>query len=254
MTSSSISISEQGNRRKIARMFKMRGLSIQAPALDALLNVLRREEEASNSSVSSVYDTLYNIIDEIKEHMMSMPSRNSASSSLQQLVVTKKLLSDVVSEMSRNEKDVQDESLQLLDAFDMPRLVYDSMKKNFSLVSAQMEANKGGGRSLFGEAKHKVEMSLHRYLMVHQRILRQCFQPKLLTGHGRNVNNDGQGGAGGYKITPIESLLGRSGIRFLLGMIVQVSHLTMHFCSWFSTFYFLLDPFSSLSYSVIYHA
>jgi len=66
----------------------------------------------------------------------------------------------------------------------------------------------------------KVDMFSQRYALIQQRILRQdIFQPKLVTAsHGRSQNEGGT-----HTLTPVESLLGRSGVRYLLGMIVQVS-------------------------------
>jgi DNA polymerase epsilon subunit 2 len=63
-----------------------------------------------------------------------------------------------------------------------------------------------------------------RYALIQQRILRDdSFQPKLVTnrlGGRSSAQNKSNGGT--HTITPVESLLGRSGRRFLLGMIVQV--------------------------------
>ena len=63
-------------------------------------------------------------------------------------------------------------------------------------------------------------MFSQRYSLIQQRILRQdIFQPKLITAaHGRSQSN----GGGTHTLTPVESLLGRSGVRYLLGMIVRV--------------------------------
>ena len=62
-------------------------------------------------------------------------------------------------------------------------------------------------------------MFSQRYALIQQRILRQdIFQPKLVTaGTPRHRH-----GGGTHTLTPVESLLGRSGVRYLLGMIVQV--------------------------------
>ena len=110
-----------------------------------------------------------------------------------------------MAELSRNGRDVTEEALQLLNAYQMPRLGYDSMRRTFSLVNDK--------KSLIGEASDKVDMFAQRYSLIHQRILRQdIFQPKLVGG-----------GGGTHVLTPIESLLGRTGRKFLLGMIVQVS-------------------------------
>ena len=64
-------------------------------------------------------------------------------------------------------------------------------------------------------------MFAQRFALVQQRILRQdLFRPKLVSADGRQASTDGRNVT--HSITPIESLLGRSGVKFLLGMIVQV--------------------------------
>ena len=76
-------------------------------------------------------------------------------------------------------------------------------------------------------------MFAQRYALIQQRILRnELFQPKLIVTRGpststsqtKNNNNASAAGGGGetHTLTPVESLLGRSGVRYLLGMIVQV--------------------------------
>jgi len=191
-------------RKRTARIFKMRGLSVQSSALDALLNVLRREREQSVvSSTTKNNDTLFAIIDEIKDRMIQTGNGTN--------VVTTQLLEEVVAELSRDAKDVTEEAVQMLDAFRTPRLVFETMRKQFDLVREK--------RTLYGEAVDKVDMFGQRYALIQQRILRQdIFQHKLATArHGRSSS-----GGATHALTPVESLLGRSGVRYLLGMIVQV--------------------------------
>ena len=139
----------------------MRGLAVQAGALDAMLNVLSRESSQSSQEVLTA------VLDEIKERLMQSDrggggkggrggggggsSAGGGGGGGQQLVVTKSLLADVVADLSRDGGDVTEEALQLLDAFSTPRLSYDSMRKQFTLLTDRMEK-----RSLHGEAIHKV--------------------------------------------------------------------------------------------------
>ena len=257
------------SRRRVARAFKMRGLVVQASALESLLNVLQREAPQQSQ------EALHAILDEIKERLMSAqtgPGGGGGGGRTAQLVVTKSLLADVVADLSRDGGDVTDESLQLLDAFSTPRLAYDSMRKHFTLMTDRAEK-----RSLHAEAIHKVRpfdslaglralpsillpqnkfvcmnpfpgrhcsllASMHyyslfrtlldlshqvgmfsqRYALVQQRILKQdLFRPKLVaSGSARSGRGDDSGAA--HSLTPVESLLGRPGVKFLLGMIVQV--------------------------------
>ena len=145
------------SRRRVQRAFKMRGLAVQAGALDAMLNVLSREASQSSQEVLTA------VLDEIKERLMQSDrgggkgggggrgSGSGGGGGGQQLVVTKSLLADVVADLSRDGGDVTEEALQLLDAFSTPRLSYDSMRKQFTLLTDRMEQ-----RSLHGEAIHKV--------------------------------------------------------------------------------------------------
>lgn len=192
----------------------MHGLSLQASALDTLLDVVRREAEVGRNK-ADVNDVIFNIIDEIKDRRIQGGNNSGGRSSSVGNIVTSALLEDVVADFRRDAKDVTDEAVQLLDAFHMPRLDFDRMRKNFSLVPFGKEE-----RTLYGEAVAKVDMFSQRYALIQQRILRQdIFQPKLVTNRlGRSAQNNG----GTHTITPVESLLGRSGRRFLLGMIVQV--------------------------------
>ena len=148
------------SRRRVQRAFKMRGLAVQAGALDAMLNVLSREASQSSQEVLTA------VLDEIKERLMQSDrgggkgggggggrggGAGGSGGGGQQLVVTKSLLADVVADLSRDGGDVTEEALQLLDAFSTPRLSYDSMRKHFTLLTDRMEK-----RSLHGEAIHKV--------------------------------------------------------------------------------------------------
>jgi len=67
-------------------------------------------------------------------------------------------------------------------------------------------------------------MFAQRYSLVHQRLLQQdVFRPKLVSGA---IASGGQTADPTVVLTPIESLLGRAGIRTLLGTIVQVRWIT----------------------------
>lgn len=128
------------NRNKIQRAFKMRGLSIRLDACDAALNVLRAGQEDGNND-----GALNLLISAVKEYMMT----NSNSSAIESYVVTKQILTVVVSELSKDSQDIMAESVQLLGAFETPRLAYDSMRKEFTLLRNEE-------RSLHAEAEHKV--------------------------------------------------------------------------------------------------
>jgi hypothetical protein len=124
-------------RRQVTRSFKVRGLTLQASALDGMMSVLAMETD------SGAEDVLRAILEEVRERTLSSSQK----------IITKKLLADVVADMSRNAKDVHDEALQLLDAFETPRLHYDTTRKQFTLMTEGKEK-----RSLFGEPEDKVSI------------------------------------------------------------------------------------------------
>jgi DNA polymerase epsilon subunit 2 len=184
-------------KRLIFTAFKKRGLSLAPPALTALINILKHQPNDS-TSISSI---LTNILDEIKERLMEQD--------IPSLVVSSELLQKVVVDMTRDERDVMDEAMQLLDLKSgMPKLVYEPMKKRFTL-------DKNNGGRYFGDVDDKVDMLLQRYVLIHQRLMRnEAFKPRLTNASSSTEE--------AVKITPIEGLLGTSGTKILLGMIVQV--------------------------------
>ena len=114
----------------------MRGLSIQASALDFIVNAMSNEPK-------SMYDsTLNNILDEIKERMMKGTTANTST-------VTTKLVSAVLSDLGSDAGDKSNEILQVLDSTSTPRLTYNSLKKRFHLL-------KNENKSFLGQAHHKV--------------------------------------------------------------------------------------------------
>lgn len=143
----------------------MHGLSLQASALDTLLDVVQREAEVGRTK-ADVNDVIFNIIDEIKDRRIQGGSSSSNTNGGGSRdnggragggmgnIVTSSLLEDVVADFRRDAKDVTDEAVQLLDAFHMPRLDFDRMRKNFTLIPYGKEE-----RTLYGKAVSKVSSS-----------------------------------------------------------------------------------------------
>lgn len=151
------------DRKRLTRIFKMHGLSLQASALDTLLDVVQREAEVGRKK-ADVNNVIFNIIDEIKDRRIQGGNGSGGRSSSVGNIVTSALLEDVVADFRRDSKDVSDDAVQLLDAFHMPRLDFDRMRKNFSLVPFGKEE-----RTLYGEAVAKVSADIFGiiFYMVH---------------------------------------------------------------------------------------
>lgn len=141
------------------------------------------------------------LIDSLKSQMTSDGDTSG--------IVSQELLAKVVSQLSHDSQDIMSESVQLLSAFETPKLTYDTMRKEFKLSPCG-----NPNTSLLGNATDKVEMFLQRFNLLEQRLLRQdLFKPKLVASREASAT---------VTLTPVESLLGRPGVRTLLGMLTQV--------------------------------
>jgi len=178
------------NKRQVQRYFQMSGLTLRADACEGVLNVLKREDNPK--------EALGELIDSLKSQMLDDTG-----------IVTQQLLAQVVSQLSHDSQDIMSESIQLLTSFELPRLHYDVMRKEFSLLKPE---------TILGSPQDKIEMFIQRLALLEQRLMRQeVFRPQLVSTNEI---------AASVTLTPVESLLGRGGVRTLLGMLTQVSYLT----------------------------
>jgi hypothetical protein len=120
-------------RRRVTRSFKTRGLTLQAAALEGIMSVLTKENDPEQ--------VLQAILEGCKERGTSP-------------LVTMDLMSAVVADLTRDADDVNEEAIQLLNAFETPRLSFDAMRKQFALHTRDKP-------SLFGEASDKVNLLLY---------------------------------------------------------------------------------------------
>jgi DNA polymerase epsilon subunit 2 len=100
------------------------------------------------------------------------------------------------------------EWIQVVSAFDQPKLLYNVTQKHFEKSTTKP--------SIFPDPARKTEYFRQRYHVVHQRILRnETFQTPTFS------NRTGPSSAAPTTITPIANLLGRSGTtHLLLGMLI----------------------------------
>jgi len=105
------------------------------------------------------------------------------------------------------------EWIQVIGAFDQPRLVFNPTKKHFEKSSTKA--------SILPPPGHKTDFFRQRYHLVHQRVLRhESFQSPMF---GANRDDSSISDSGFNKITPIANLLGRSGSTHLLLGLIAVS-------------------------------
>jgi DNA polymerase epsilon subunit 2 len=149
-------------RRQIVRACSRRCWMIQAPALSSMHEFFNRQN----------HDCIEMVLDALAQRMLPGTT-----------LITEALWQEVV-EMEDNVMDVIKPTVEatlvvLENAFESPRLIFDSTRKAFRVEEKQF--------SLLGTAYDKVNMLSQRYAIVHQRMMRQ-----------KDV-----------VLTPLESLLGR---------------------------------------------
>ena len=106
------------------------------------------------------------------------------------------------------------EWINVVGAFDQPRLTYNPTKKHFEKSSTKA--------SWFPPPSHKTDFFRQRYHLVHQRVLRhESFQAPAFSGN-RSIHTTSSG-SGFNKITPIANLLGRRGSAHLLLGLLTIS-------------------------------
>ena len=183
--------------RSILRSFKLKGLSLSGDASRALSRVLSIEEDPTGS--------LERILDEIKERI----EKREINSSL----IDVDAITSVVAYLSSSEEDLQQESTQLFDAFNSPKIEYDERTKTFRVEPKPTYR-------LHGSVDSRARMFRERLLFTQQRLLRSGIVVTRTMGQSHSdtssVSNNRR------ELSTIESLLGSTGTKILFGMLTQV--------------------------------
>lgn len=103
-------------------------------------------------------------------------------------------------------------AVHIVDAFHIPKIVFDPVRK--------VLYTKPGSFPLHGEAPAKASLYRERFLLLQQRILKdKYFAKPAFEGHAQ---------FGSCEITPLQSLVGCSGNRWVMGVILQVEDGRFH--------------------------
>lgn len=109
--------------------------------------------------------------------------------------------------------------LKVVNAFEQPRLLYNWNQKHFEVITKPP--------SLFPDPVQKTHLFRHRYILIHQRLLRnESFQTSTVGVSRPSLQRSDSGIASAqqaYKITPIANLLGRTGTTHLLLGLLTLS-------------------------------
>jgi DNA polymerases epsilon N terminal len=183
--------------RTVLRAFKLRGLSLSGDASRALSRVLSAEEDPNGS--------LERVLDEIKERIEKREIKSS--------LIDVDAVTSVVAYLSSSEEDLQQESTQLFDAFNSPKIVFEERSKTYRVDPTPTYR-------LHGAAESRSQMFRERLLLTQQRLLRSGVFVTRTMGQGHTESTVVT--SKGYELATIESLLGSVGSKVLFGMLTQV--------------------------------
>ncbi|KAM3567968.1 hypothetical protein VYU27_009899, partial [Nannochloropsis oceanica] len=175
--------------RAIFRAFKLRGLSVKADAVAALVSVLTHEEDV-DGALDAILDAIKGLIE-----------RGELKSSL----VDRSIIETVVKQLTKDENDLNQEAVAIWDAFSMPKMTYEPQTKSFAFTFDKR-------RKMNPDAGARARMFRERYQLARQRVMRNELFVKPIMGHDRNY----------LKLVTVDSLLGTHGEKNLLGCITQV--------------------------------
>ncbi|GLU18413.1 hypothetical protein SLE2022_347170 [Rubroshorea leprosula] len=184
-------------RKKIQKKFKIRGYSLKIDALDEVLSFLSSFPDAEDEAVDLLLDNL--------EH-----------ESLKSSIIDKEPLQKVVSLLLEAEGVVAEEcpssvsshsALRIIDVFFVPKFRFDPIKKHFYEHTGRLP--------IHGEASAKAGLYRDRFLLLYQRVSRDMHFIK--PAFDTEMSN-----FGGCELSTIQSLVGQSGRRWVMGVISQL--------------------------------
>ncbi|KAK3415020.1 hypothetical protein EUGRSUZ_H00594 [Eucalyptus grandis] len=185
-------------KKKVQRKFKMRGYTLRVDALDAVLSFASRFAGAEDDALDLLLDQL--------DH-----------ESLKSSIIDKDPVNRVVSLLLEAEAAVEESpdaacegrgsALRVIDAFLVPKFRYDPVKKIFYEHT--------GSLPIHGEASAKAKLYKDRFLLLYQRLSRdQHFAKPAFETETTEF--------GSCEISPIQSLVGQTGRRWVMGVISQL--------------------------------
>ena len=182
-------MSSKRAKKRVIKAFQLEGLTLSKGALNGVLSVLKSEEDEAGA--------IRVMIKSLKARIDRDETRSS--------VIDVDSISRVVADLSKDSEDMAKEGLQVFDAFEFPRLMWNSARKEFFLRNAR-------GR-LHENAKEKNQFLRDRFTLIRQRLMRnELFMEPAPGSIQRNY----------VELTAIESLRGSTGRKYILGMLSEL--------------------------------
>ncbi|KAL1810656.1 DNA polymerase epsilon subunit B-like isoform X1 [Daucus carota subsp. sativus] len=183
-------------RKLIQKKFKMRGYTLKVEALNEILPFLSKFKDAEDEALDLLLDEL--------QHQ-----------SLKSSILDKESVSRVVSLLLEAEAAAEDTpastsatgALRIIDAFIVPKYRYDPIKKIFLEHTGRLP--------IHGDASAKATLYRDRFLLLFQRLSRDPH-------FSRPAFDTDLSQFGNCQISPIQSLVGRTGKCWVMGVISQL--------------------------------
>lgn len=186
-------------RNRVQKKFRMRGYTLRVEALSEILSFIERFPE---DAVDEAADLL---LDEL--HHLSLRSSILDREAVSQ-VVSSLLEADAAAEENPNNTiGFGGSALRIINTFDVSKFRYDPVKKTFY--------EHAGRLALHGDASAKGTLYKDRFLLLFQRLSR-------LPEFSRPAFDSDFSEYGTCEISPIQSLVGQKGKRWIMGLISQL--------------------------------
>uniref|UniRef100_A0A0E0PHW5 DNA polymerase II subunit 2 n=1 Tax=Oryza rufipogon TaxID=4529 RepID=A0A0E0PHW5_ORYRU len=184
-------------RRKLQRKFKLRGFTLKVDALEEAAAFLARFPDAEDDALDLLLDELD------KEPLQSSILDRDAVRRVVALLVEADEAVDAASPAATSARS----ALRVVDSFVVPRFHYDPIKKVFYEHTSRL--------AIHGEAGDKAALYRDRYQVLLQRLARDIYfsKPAFDTVMTEDDN---------CEITSIQSLIGCTGRRWIMGVISQL--------------------------------
>ncbi|CAD6245452.1 unnamed protein product [Miscanthus lutarioriparius] len=184
-------------RRKLQRKFRLRGFTLKVDALEEAAAFLDRFPDAEDDALDLLLDELD------KEPLQSSILDRDAVRRVVALLVEAEEALDAASPAATSARS----ALRVVDAFLVPRFHYDPIKKVFYEHTGRL--------AVHGEAGDKAALYRDRYQVLLQRLSRDKYFSKPAFDTVATENSS-------CEITSIQSLIGCTGRRWIMGVISQL--------------------------------
>ncbi|KAF9606601.1 hypothetical protein IFM89_026922 [Coptis chinensis] len=183
-------------KKKVFTKFKLRGYTLKLDALEETLSFLSRYEDEEDMALELLLDEIDK--ESLKSSILDKDSVHKVISLLLEAAAA-------VEQIPSSSKS----PLRVIDAFLVPKFCFDSIKKSFYEYTGKLP--------IHGDASAKAGLYRDRYQLLLQRISRDpnfskpAFDPSLTYSTGSSC-----------EISPIQSLIGHTGRRWIMGSISQL--------------------------------